>query len=79
MIASIAAYYHLTPNYVLDEMTMEDLVMYAKVIPPYDTDKATDGAGAGAGAGSEEKTIEAGSMSGFAQMVQRLQADKHNG
>lgn len=51
--------------------------MYAKVIPPYDTDKATDGAGAGAG--SEEKTIEAGSMSGFAQMVQRLQADKNNG
>ena len=75
MIASIAAYYHLTPNYVLDEMTMEDLVMYAKVIPSYDTDKATDVAGAG----SEEKTIEAGSMSGFAQMVQRLQADKNNG
>lgn len=75
MIASIAAYYHLTPNYVLDEMTMEDLVMYAKVIPSYDTDKTTDGAGAG----SEEKTIEAGSMSSFAQMVQRLQADKNNG
>lgn len=56
-------------------MTMEDLVMYAKVIPSYDTDKTTDGAGAG----SEEKTIEAGSMSGFAQMVQRLQADKNNG
>ena len=47
--------------------------MYAKVIPSYDTDKITDGAG------SEEKTIEAGSMSGFAQMVQRLQADKNNG
>lgn len=75
MIASIAVYYHLTPNYVLDEMTMEDLVVYAKVIPSYDTEKDTEVGGAG----SEEKTIEAGSMSGFAQMVQRLQADKHNG
>lgn len=54
---------------------MEDLVVYAKVIPSYDTEKDTEVGGAG----SEEKTIEAGSMSGFAQMVQRLQADKHNG
>lgn len=64
MIASVASYYHLTPNYILDEMTMEDLVMYARVIPSFESKSDTP---------APTETREARSIGDFARMIQAQQ------
>lgn len=64
MIASVSSYYHLTPNYILDEMTMEDLVMYARVIPSFESKSDTP---------APTETREASSISDFARMIQAQQ------
>nr|WP_311479507.1 hypothetical protein [uncultured Porphyromonas sp.] len=66
MIASVASYYHLTPNYILDEMTMEDLVMYARVIPSFESKSKSD-------TPAPTETREANSIGDFARMIQAQQ------
>ena len=66
MIASVASYYHLTPNYILDEMTMEDLVMYARVIPSFESKSKSD-------TPTPTETREANSIGDFARMIQAQQ------